>query len=223
MTIYDVAKKAGVGIGTVSRAFNDSSQIREETKQRILKIANELNYQPHGLARGLARKQTHTISTVVPFFFNYFFLNLLRNVQYSLANSNYDMFLYSITDPAMKETVFDRVLYERKSDGVMIFSLDLDEDYAKKFIESKIPIIVVDHFHPILDSVTISNRRGAREAVQHLINLGHRDVAIINGSLSSYPARARLKGYKEALRSNKIEINPELRLCEVDWYFSGAS
>ncbi len=208
ITIYDVARKAGVGIATVSRAFNDSSLIREETKKRILEIADELNYQPHGLARGLARKQTHTIATVVPFFFNYFFLNLLKNVQYSLSKKNYDMFLYSVDNLEHKENMFDKVLYERKCDGVMLFSLTLDEEYADKFIKSNVPVIIVDNYHSSLDSITISNKRGAKDATNHLISLGHKKIAMINGNLSSFPAKVRLEGFNEALKENNIVNNP---------------
>ena len=77
-TIYDVAKKAGVGIGTVSRALNDSPRISPQTKARVLKAMEELNYQPHAMARGLARKKTNMIAVIVPFFTGYFFLELLR-------------------------------------------------------------------------------------------------------------------------------------------------
>ena len=208
VTIYDVARKAGVGIATVSRAFNDSSLIREETKEKILKIADEMHYQPHGVARGLARQQTHTIATVVPFFFNYLFLNLLKTVQYTLLKNQYDLFLYSIEKWENQAHIFDRVLNERKSDGVMLFSMTIDDKYAERFINSNIPVIIVDNYHPLLDSISISNKKGAREAVQHLISLGHEKIAIINGSLSSYPARIRLEGYKEALTESNLHIDP---------------
>ena len=76
VTIYDVAKRAGVGIGTVSRAINDSPNINSKTKERIKTVAKELDYKPHSLAQSLARKKTFTIAAVVPFFTNYFFIEL---------------------------------------------------------------------------------------------------------------------------------------------------
>lgn len=208
-TIYDVARHAGVGIATVSRALNNNPNINKATKEKILRIASELNYTPHGLARGLARKQTHQIATVVPFFFNYFFLGLLKNIQYQLTTHNYDLFLYSVDRIDNKNIIFERVLSERKCDGVLILSLGMDDLYAEKFLRAKMPVILVDNYHSLLDSISIANLRGSKVAVKHLISRGYHKIALINGSLSSYPAKIRLEGYKETLYEHHIPYRPE--------------
>ncbi len=215
-TIYDVARQAGVGIATVSRALNNKPNINKSTKEKILRIAGELNYTPHGLARGLARKHTHQIAAVVPFFFNYFFLGLLKNIQYQLTNHDYDLFLYSVDRIDNKETIFDRVLFERKCDGALILSLGIDDLYAKKFLRAKMPVILVDNYHPLLDSISIANMRGAKVAVEHLISQGYKKIALINGSLSSYPAKSRLEGYKETLQSHNLVYRPEYVVNATD-------
>ena len=88
-TIYDVAKQAGVGIGTFSRAINNSPHhINARTKARILAIASELHYPPHALAQSLARKKTNTIASVVPFFTNYFCVELFKSIQCALSRSH---------------------------------------------------------------------------------------------------------------------------------------
>lgn len=199
-TIYDVAKKAGVGIGTVSRAINNSPHINSHTRARILRIAEELHYQPHALAQSLARKKTNTIASVVPFFTNYFFVELLKSVQHAISRSHFDLILYSVDRMNRRDSTLDRVLAERRCDGVLVISLGLMEGYAEQFIEANLPVVLIDHLHDRVDSVGIANRAGAQAATRHLISLGHRRIGMINGHLSSYPAALRLQGFKAALQ-----------------------
>ena len=216
VTIYDVAKKAGVGIGTVSRAINNSPSINKATKERILKIANELNYQPHALAQSLARRKTFTIATVVPFFTNYFYVELLKSIQKALTHHHYDLILYSVDRMSRQEHAFKRVLAERRVDGVLVISLSLPDAYAEKFLDSKIPVVIVDNMSYKIDSIAIANREAARMATQHLINLGHKQVGMINGHLSSFPAVSRLEGYKIALDENNIPFDDKkLIICDA--------
>ncbi len=215
-TIYDVAKKAGVGIGTVSRAINNSPQINPLTKARILSVAEELSYQPHALAQSLARKKTYTIASVVPFFTNYFFVELLKSVQHALSRSNYDLILYSVDRMNRRDRTLDRVLSERRSDGVLVISLGLMDGYAEKFIAANLPVVLIDHMHQQIDSVAIANREGAFSATSHLIGLGHRRIGMINGHLSSYPALRRLEGFKNALAAGNIPYDERsLIVCDA--------
>lgn len=215
-TIYDVAKLAGVGIGTVSRAINNSPKINPATKARVLQIIKELNYQPHALARSLARKKTNTIATVVPFFTNYFFVELLKSIQAALSQHNFDLILYSVDRMDRRDSTLDRVLSERRSDGVLIISLGLDDAYAEKFLDSRIPVVILDHMHPRLDSIIIANRDGARRATEHLVGLGHRQIGMIDGHLSSYPAVLRLEGYQQALNEANLPFDDNrLIICDA--------
>ncbi len=215
-TIYDVAKRAGVGIGTVSRAINNSPHINARTKARILDIADELHYQPHALAQSLARKKTNTIASVVPFFTNYFYVELLKSVQRALSLSNYDLILFSVDRMNRRDRTIDRVLSERRCDGVLIISLGVMEGYAEKFIAAHLPVVLIDHMHVDLDSVEIANRAGAFAATSHLIGLGHRRIGMINGHLSSYPAKLRFEGFQQALRSHDLGFDErDLVVCDA--------
>jgi LacI family transcriptional regulator len=216
VTIYDVAKKAGVGIGTVSRAMNDSPNINCKTKARIQAIAKELDYKPHSLAQGLARKKTFTIAAVVPFFTNYFFIELFKNIQATLTESGYDLILYNVDRKYLWEHTMDRVLTDRRADGVLIVSIGINEEYADKFINAKVPVVVIDNLSYKIDSVAVANRLAAKQATEHLIHLGHNRVGMINGHLSSYPALMRLQGYKQALIENELEFDDEiLVICDA--------
>ncbi len=215
-TIYDVAKKAGVGIGTVSRAINNSPHINVGTKARILAIANELHYQPHALAQSLARKKTNTIASVVPFFTNYFYVELLKSVQRALSRSHYDLILFSVDRMNRRDRTIDRVLSERRCDGVLIISLGVMDGYAEKFIAAGLPVVLIDHMHQALDSVAIANREGAFAAASHLIGLGHRRSGMINGHLSSYPAKLRLEGFRLALEMHGLDFDDrDLVICDA--------
>jgi DNA-binding LacI/PurR family transcriptional regulator len=204
VTIYDVAKKAGVGIGTVSRVINDSPQISEATRKKVLSAIKELHYQPHTVAQSLARKKTNTIACIIPFFTGYFFVELLRGIQSRITEYKYDLLLYSVDIANKKETFLQRTLEERKVDGVLLVSLEISREFAGKFLGGQMPIVLVDSDHPELDSITVDNVDGAYRATQHLIEAGYAKIAMIDGQLKSIPARLRLEGFKKALWERHI-------------------
>ncbi|MFQ5603104.1 MAG: LacI family DNA-binding transcriptional regulator [bacterium] len=207
VTIYDVAKKAGVGIGTVSRAINDSPLISQKTKKKVLKAIKVLNYQPHTVAQSLARKKTNTIACIIPFFTGYFFVELLRGIQRKITDYKYDLILYSVDVTHKKETFLQKTLEERRVDGVLLISLEISREFAKKFTTCNFPIVLVDSHHAGLDSITVDNLEGAYIATQHLINLGYQKIAMIDGQLKSFPAKLRLQGYKNAMRDHHIKFD----------------
>ena len=220
VTIYDVAKKAGVGIGTVSRAVNDSPLISAETKARVLKVVDELKYQPHALAQGLARRRTNMIAIIVPFFTGYFYVEILKSIQNELSNNNYDMLLYNVDKPEKTELFLKKTLEGRHVDGVILISLKIPNEYAKKFIESKTPIVLVDSYYYSLDSLFVKNRNGAFCATEHLIKLGHKKIGMIDGHLKSSPAQVRLEGFKRALKKHNVQWDE--RYLVVSDFVAGA-
>ncbi len=215
-TIYDVAKKAGVGIGTVSRAVNNSPLINPATKERILQVVKELDYQPHAIAQSLARKKTFTVASVVPFFTNYFFAELLRSVQRALTEYGYDLILYSVDRMERRDSVLERVFSERRADGVLIISTGLSDTFADRFLEATIPIVVVDNLNKKIDSIAVANCDAAKKATRHLIKLGHTRLGMINGHLSSFPAILRLEGFKQALSESGLGFDDRsLVICDA--------
>jgi len=209
VTIYDVAKKAGVGIGTVSRVINNSPHISPKTREKILKVIKELKYQPHAMAQSLARKRTNSIACIVPDFTGYFFMELLRNVQRQISKHGYDLILYSVDEDDKKEAFLRKILHEKKVDGVLLLSMEISDQEVERFLNSRLPIVLLDCYHPQLDSITIENEQGAYLATNHLIDLGHRKIAMITGQLSSLPSSIRLKGYKKALYEHEIKFRED--------------
>jgi len=210
VTIYDVAKKAGVGIGTVSRVINNSPQISPATREKVLKIIRELKYQPSAMAQSLARKKSNIIACVVPRFTGYFYFEVLNGVQQALSSYGYDLILYNVDKLEKKEEILKRTIRERKVDGVLLISMSISDKLVSRFRESKLPIVLVDSYHDALDSITVENKEGAFLATEYLINLGHRKIGMINGCLTSVPAINRLEGFKSALSRYNIVYHDHL-------------
>ena len=206
-TIYDVAKKAGVGIGTVSRVINNSPQISPETKSRVLHTIRELRYQPHAMARGLARNKTHMIAIILPSFTGYFYLELLRGIQQEVTEHQYDIVLYNVDDPERIDNFLNRILRERRVDGLLLVSMRISEKYRERYLHAKFPMVLVDSEHEAFDSVSVENEQGAYLATSHLIDQGHKKVGMIDAQLKSTPAKIRLQGYKKALKDHHLPFN----------------
>jgi DNA-binding LacI/PurR family transcriptional regulator len=199
VTIYDLAREAGVGIGTVSRCLNNHPSVSPQTRARVLEAAKRLRYTPHAYAQRLASKKTNTIATIIPYFTNYFFVQVLEGVQEKAQELGFDLILYGVNDPGQAEYYLRRSLMRGHVDGVMFFSMKFPESYVAKFQQINLPLVLVDGFDPRFDSLRVQNKEGARTAVRHLLGLGHRDIGMINASLETLPARERLEGYREAL------------------------
>jgi LacI family transcriptional regulator len=206
VTIYDLARKAGVGIGTVSRCLNNHPSVSPETRARVLNVAKRLSYQPHAYAQRLASKKTNTISTIIPFFTNYFFIEVLQGVQDKAAELGFDLILYGVNNPAQAEHYLRRSLHRGHVDGVMFFSMKFPESFVAKFQQMNLPVVLVDTHHENFDSLRVKNKEGAMRATHHLISLGHQNIAMINATLQNEPARKRLDGYRAALEQAAISF-----------------
>ena len=209
-TIYDIAREAHVGIGTVSRVFNDHPSVSEVTRKRVLAVASRLQYQPHPYARGLARKRTNAILAIVPFFSTFFFVEVLRGVQAKLSEHQCDLVLHGVNHPDQIESSLHKHALRGRPDGVLFFSMNLPDGLMREAKRLNTPVVLVDTAHEKFDSITIDNERGAYLATRHLLTLGHRRVGLLSANLESAPARERLAGYQRALREAGIAIEQDL-------------
>ncbi|MBN2416313.1 LacI family DNA-binding transcriptional regulator [bacterium] len=207
VTIYDIAEKAGVGIGTVSRALNNSPHISLRTKEKVQAVITELGYQPHAMARGLAKQKTYTFAVIVPVFTGYFFMEVLRGVQQEVTKAHYDMILYSVDHSDKTDLFLKKVTREKRVDGALLISLGISDVQASACTRLRFPIVLVDSTHPSLDSITVQNRQGAERATSHLISLGHTKIGMIDAQLKSSPAQVRLEGYRDALKKHGLPLD----------------
>ncbi|MCJ7824687.1 MAG: LacI family transcriptional regulator [Anaerolineales bacterium] len=212
-TIRDVARKAGVGLGTVSRVLNQSPQVSVATRQRVLDAIDELDYTPNHTARRLSLGKTHTIAAIIPFFTRPAAVERLRGVTYSISGTEYDLIVANIETPERRVAAFRELARRERVDGVLVISLPFLEKDAALFKRSGIPLVIIDVNDPDLhdfNRIVVDDIEGARKGVQHLLDLGHTNIGYISDVLEeSFPfsaSRARFTGYCQALEA--AGLNP---------------
>ena len=198
-TIYDIAKKANVGIGTVSRVINKHASVSQKTRDRVMQVVSRLNYKPHPYAIGLARQRTNSILFTIPFFATFFFLEILRGIQQRLANLDVSIIMLGINHPDQIAETLRHSIHRNRVDGILLCSMKIPEQLAENKLFKKIPMVLVDTFHKEFDSISVNNVQGGYTATKHLLDLGHTRIAMLNANLRSVPARDRFKGYRMAM------------------------
>ena len=209
VTISDVAARAGVGVGTVSRVLNDRSNVRPVTRAKVLDAIAALEYRPSSLARNLSLRRTHVIGVVVPFFTSPSAVERVRGIASVLASSPYDLMLFDIESEERRENAFRLFDRGERSDGLLLLSLVPPEDEVIRLQSARLPCVLVDAPHPAFPSFVIDDVRGGELATSHLVELGHRRIAFV-GDKPSDPFRFaassdRTRGYLRALAQAGIE------------------
>jgi len=216
-TIKEVAKRAKVSVGTVSHFLTGAFTVSRARSDRILAAMRDLNYHPNDIARSLKLNRSHMLGMVVSDITNPFFSQLVRGAEEAALQKNYLLLTFNTDDKVERETQMLTVLRKRRVDGVLLVIAPSSgfPSHVKELIANGTPVVCLDRVPRGLrvDSVTVNNIRGTRECVEHLIDQGHRKIAILTGSLLLQTAQERLQGYKQALAARKIEVDPRL-VCE---------
>jgi DNA-binding LacI/PurR family transcriptional regulator len=210
VTIRDVAKFAGVGVGTVSRVLNDSTSVSEATRQKVLDAIETLNFTPNLAARRLSRGKSMTLGVIVPFFTNPSAVKRLQGVVSIVAASDYDLVLFDVEKVEERDTFFGNVVRRKMADGFLIISFSPHDQDVTRFVEANLPVVLIDAFHPTLPRVVVDNVAGGYLATKHLIGLGHRHIGFISDFLDSpfnTPVRDRYAGHLQALTEANIPFN----------------
>jgi LacI family transcriptional regulator len=212
-TIYDVARHAGVGIGTVSRVLNHSPQVSEATRQKVLAAIEELNYRPSPIAQRLSLRKTFTIGVITPFFTRPAFVERLRGVEAALTESEYDLVLFNVETTDKRDACFRELPTSQRFDGLLIIALPPTDEDVAHFHQAGIPVVLIDAYHPALSHVVIDDVEGGYTATKHLVELGHTRISYISDPLES-PFRFtsslhRYQGYRQALDEAGIPFRPE--------------
>ena len=211
-TIRDVAKQANVGIGTVSRVLNSSPSVSDETRQKVLGAIEELDYRPNPIARQLSTGRTLTIGVILPHLTMPSYVERLRGVQRALADTKYDLVLFSVENPTQRDAFFDDLSRASRVDGILIVSLPPTDQQAEYFAKMHIPIVLVDAYHPDLCCVVIDDVGGGQKVTEYLIELGHHKIAFLGDYLETpfHPSmRYRYQGYRETLKKSGIPFLDE--------------
>jgi LacI family transcriptional regulator len=213
VTIKQVAHEAGVSVATVSRVLNDKGPVRPETRQRILEIADRLRYTPHGAARSLITRETHTVSVLLPDIYGEFFSEVIRGIDSTAHGSGYHLLVASSHNDRSEIEALLRTMRGRV-DGLIVMSPDLDAQTLEANLPESLPILLLNCLvdGTAFDSINIDNHGGARAMVRHLAGLGHRRIALVKGAPGNYDARERLRGYRDAVAELGLDRSPELEL-----------
>ncbi len=217
VTIVDIARKLGLSAMTVSRALTSKPEVREKTRQKVLRCATALGYQPDRWARSLVTRRSSIIGVVIPDISHSYFAEITFGVEQVLDRVGYDILLcHSRGDGGKEKAEIDMLVGSRVA-GLIIAS-EQSEKSDGMFTELRrmaIPFVLVDRFFPNLDvaSVRVDDRAVGRLATECLIEFGHKRIAHIRGPALS-PASLRYRGYLEALKRAGIEVRK-------DWVVAG--
>jgi LacI family transcriptional regulator len=216
VTIQDVAVAAGVSRQTVSRAINNRGEISPETRAEILRIAEEMDYRPSSIARGLATQRTGTLGLVVPDVANPFFAEVARGAEHEAYAAGYNVFLCNTDEDPQREMAVLRSLEEQRVDGVMLCSSRLDDETLRTTLSRQASVVLVNRRLKGDDfgCVIIDDERGGREITRHLLNTEHRAIGFLTGPPASRSGQNRIAGYRAAMAEAGIAYNPDwMRPC----------
>jgi len=215
VTINDIAQKARVSHATISRVLNNSGYVKDETREKIIKIMKEMNYTPSAIARSLSRSKTNTIGIIVPDINNLFFGEIIKGITQIADQHGLNIILCDTDENKDKELKAINILKEQRIQGLLITPTVYNESGNRENLSVLknfgIPIILIDGHVEYLDfsGVFINHIKGAYDGTVALIEAGHTKIAIITGDMNSRPARERLLGYEKALEANNILIKDE--------------
>lgn len=209
ISIREVAAAARVSVATISRVLNGKGPIHPETRQRVLEVVADLGYVPHSGARSLSTRQTRSIGVILPDVYGEFFSELIRGIDQESKRAGYHLLVSgSHSDPAEVDALL-RALHGRV-DGLIVMASMRNAGAIR--IPPGVPAIFLGDppspgSHP---SLRIDNAGGARAVAEHLLDLGHRRIAVISGPAENSDAEARLLGFREALAARGVELEPDL-------------
>jgi DNA-binding LacI/PurR family transcriptional regulator len=224
-TIQDVAKYADVSVATVSHVINNTHYVSPELKQRVLEAVEALNYRPNKLARALNRRDIPLLALIVPDIRNPYWSSFARSFQDVTDQHNYSVIVCSSDGHYDREIRFLRSLSGWIS-GLILHPYNVTQEDVNQIIGDSIPMVILGDFtnsenQPSnWDWVASNNLESAQLAVEHLIDLGHRDIAFIQGPVGTPTSVRRLRGYQSALELAGIPIKEEW-LAPGDYTQSG--
>lgn len=202
VNIYDVAKKSGLSVVTVSRVINNVPTVRKNNREKVLQAMRELNYSPHSAARTLASGKTGVIGLILTTLRDSVFEEIVREINEQLENHGY--FLAISIDGVNRSESENRMNYliqADRVDGIILLSSLKEREYVQELRAKNIPFVLIDNHVPDTEAVMVQvdNYAGGYMAARHLLDLGHRQIGLICGPEHLLSARQRRQGFEQAL------------------------
>lgn len=204
VTIRDVARQAQVSVATVSRALTSPDLVRATTRERVLAVAADLGYQPNLAARGLITGKTGNIGIVVPDLNNPFFTGVLKGVQNQARMASHAVFVAdSDEDPAAEDQLVRAMA--KQVDGVILCSPGIDEQQVRELAEATTLVLLNRRMRGV-PAALMNSGSGMRQVIDHLVALGHRRIAYLNGPRTSWSNKERRRGLRIAVQRHDVDL-----------------
>lgn len=217
-TIRDVAKRANVHPSTVSRVFSGNLSISKETSERVMSAATELGFWPNAIARSLSTQRTNTIGIIIPhvfegFFNDSFFPQLMRGMLKASYQHGFRLIVGGCENYQDELDQIKQIMASRQADGIVVMSSRLDVDTVGELQQHKTPFVLIGHppsenYHDIA-WVDSNNYSATQEAIQHLLDLGHRKISYVGGDPKNLSTQEREKAYRQTLENAGIQANSD--------------
>lgn len=213
VTLDDVAEKAGVSRATVSRVVNEYAHVSEKVRTHVLKIIDEMGYNPHMAARSLASQRTRNIGLVVPnsihnFFTDPYFPRLTEGIAHACNENDYTLSLFLFHTLELEKKLIPRLTRGGLVDGIIVQTTGIDDGILNNISEGNVPFVVAGRPMnlPEASYIDVDNVHGAYNAVAHLIRAGRKQIGMITGPLDTAAGRDRLEGYRLAFSDRNMLI-----------------
>lgn len=210
--IRDVAARAGVGVGTVSRVLNDAPGVADATRERVRAVMDELGYRPSSTARNLSLGRTQTLGVVAPFFTSPSVVERLRGIDDVIGDSAYDLTLFNIETLEQRHAALRRFARRTRIDGVIVISLPLTAAEVRAMGRDGLPAVLVDVANCDLPHVAIDDVEGGAIATRHLLDAGHQQIAFVGDvkdiEFGFASSERRLEGFQSALCDAAVALPP---------------
>ncbi len=212
--IGDIAKATGVSVTTVSKALNGYSDISEKTKEMIIDKSKEMGYVPNASARSLVMKRSFTIGVILDDashdgLEHPFFAGVVQAFRVAIERKGYDMLMISNEIGRSPVDSYLNHCRQRSVDGILILCTDIAQEGVRELLESDIPSVFFDMPNEPVNSVFSDHYKGARDAMNYLIKLGHKKIGHIYGNDSTYAGYERRKAYMDALHENNLPFHAD--------------
>lgn len=220
-TIKDVAKKAGVTIGTVSRVLNNKKWVSEDCRKRVLVAIKDLHYKPQAHARRLRQKHSKICGVIAPHhtsvFRSPFFTSIMRGLEEVAAEKQYRLLLHPLNETARAQISYRALLGDGSVDGMFVLNAWSTDASIRELAEANVPFVLVNGKitgEEDMPYVGFDNRGGVNIAIDHLVKLGHERIGIINGRMTTTNALERFQSFQENLSTHKLDF-------QQDWVADG--
>ena len=213
-SLQEVARRAKVSIATVSRVLNKSDKVVPETRAVVEQALRDLGYRPSRVARRLRMNtgHAHLVGLIIPDIQNPFYAEIARGVEDSAYANQYALLLCNSDENLEKERFYLDVMQAESVDGIVLPPFNDTDAGVVEMVKTGIPVVCVDRSHANVktDLVEVDNYQGALEAVRHLIDKGHKSIALIEGRTQVSTSRERRRGYLDALAAHGIAPRKDL-------------